>query len=99
MNHPRVKHVKKVVHNPNCVYVGRPTKWGNPFTIGKDGDRKRVIELYEEWIQENTPLLHSLHELKGKALLCWCDPLPCHASILAEIVEGLYLGRNVECVC
>jgi hypothetical protein len=29
-----------------AVYVGRPTKWGNPFEVGKDGDRDRCVELY-----------------------------------------------------
>lgn len=31
---------------PNTVYVGRPTKWGNPFEVGKHGDLKRCMELY-----------------------------------------------------
>jgi len=26
-----------------AVYIGRPSKWGNPFVIGKDGDREEVI--------------------------------------------------------
>jgi hypothetical protein len=25
------------------VYVGRPSKWGNPFVIGRDGSRDQVI--------------------------------------------------------
>lgn len=90
MNHPRVKHLKKVVHDSSCVYIGRPTKWGNPFIIGRDGNREEVIRLYEEWIQENISLLRDLRELKGKTLLCWCHPLACHGSVLAEIVDGLY---------
>jgi len=25
------------------VYIGRPSKWGNPFVIGRDGSRADVI--------------------------------------------------------
>src|ERR1700674_4289922 len=25
------------------VYVGRPSKWGNPFVIGRDGARDEVV--------------------------------------------------------
>lgn len=31
---------------PNTVYVGRPTKWGNPFEVGKDGTVRECVELY-----------------------------------------------------
>ena len=43
----------KVVHckkEPYDIYIGRPSKWGNPFSIGKDGTREEVIEKYREWI-------------------------------------------------
>lgn len=30
----------------DAVYVGRPTKWGNPFKIGIHGDRDKVVELF-----------------------------------------------------
>jgi hypothetical protein len=90
MNHPRVKNKRKVSNTANCVYVGRPSKWGNPFRSGIDGSKDEVIAKYEEWIQENTFLLLSLGELKGKTLLCWCDPRPCHANVLANLVDALY---------
>ena len=68
------------------VYVGRPSKWGNPFVIGKDGDRKEVIEKYRHYIQ-NSPLMADLDELRGKDLVCWCAPEPCHADILLELAN------------
>lgn len=46
----------KIVHckkEPYDIYIGRPGKWGNPFTIGKDGTREEVIVKYEEWIRNN----------------------------------------------
>ena len=30
----------------NAVYVGRPTKWGNPFVVGVDGTRAECLHLY-----------------------------------------------------
>jgi hypothetical protein len=71
------------------VYIGRPSKWGNPFREGRDGTREEVIKLYREWIQMQPKLLASLPELKGKRLGCWCKPAPCHGDVLVELVEDL----------
>jgi hypothetical protein len=76
----------------NAVYVGRPTKWGNPFKIGQmyQGvilDRQGVIDTFEDWFHysnEGIKLQQDLHELKGKDLVCWCSPEACHADILME---------------
>jgi len=69
------------------VYIGRGTKWGNPFIIGKDGTRKRVIELYEAWILTRPDLLEDLVELEGKVLGCHCKPLACHGDVLEQLIE------------
>ena len=34
------------------VYIGRGSIWGNPFIIGKDGDRDEVIKKYEDYIKK-----------------------------------------------
>lgn len=70
------------------VYVGRPTVWGNPYEIGPDGTRAEVIEKYRLWIESNIGLQNKAKlELKGKNLICWCAPLPCHADILLKIAN------------
>jgi hypothetical protein len=69
------------------VYVGRGSKWGNIFVIGRDGDREEVIRKYREWILENDYLLSCLSELKDKVLGCFCKPLKCHGDVLVELVE------------
>jgi hypothetical protein len=33
------------------VYCGRGSKWGNPFVIGRDGNREDVIRKYKEWVE------------------------------------------------
>lgn len=69
------------------VYIGRPSKWGNPFVIGKNGDRAEVIEKYRWWLMHSPELIDALPELKGKTLGCHCAPLPCHGDILLEMAE------------
>jgi len=71
------------------VYIGRPSKWGNPFEIGKDGNRTEVILKYRKYILNNKNLVKDLHELKGKTLGCWCKPKPCHGDVLVSLVDGV----------
>jgi len=77
-------------HEPYDVYIGRPEKWGNPFTIGKDGTRKEVIDKYAIWLESQPELIDSLAELKGKKLACWCSPQACHGDVLADLVNKFY---------
>lgn len=80
----------KVVHckrEPYDIYIGRPSKWGNPFEIGCDGDRQQVIQKYTEWVVKQENLLGSIHELEGKVLGCWCRPKECHGDVLIDLLE------------
>jgi hypothetical protein len=69
------------------VYIGRPSKWGNPFIIGRDGNRATVIEKYSKWIRTQPHLLNDLEELRGKRLGCFCAPQPCHGDVLIALLE------------
>ena len=69
------------------VYIGRPSPWGNPFVIGKDGSREEVIEKYKVWLDSQPYLLSKIHELQGKVLGCHCAPRPCHGNWLAELAN------------
>ena len=80
----RVVHCKKESYD---VYIGRPSPWGNPFRIGKDGSREEVIEKYREWIYTQYHLIQAIPELKGKRLGCWCHPEPCHGDVLVQLAE------------
>lgn len=73
----------------NFVMIGRPSKWGNPFVIGVDGNRDEVIRKYRRYLMNNIELLKSISELKGKVLVCYCKPKPCHGDILAELANAL----------
>lgn len=81
----RVVHCKK---EPYDVYIGRPSKWGNPFTIGKDGSREEVLEKYVRWFLDRPDLIEQARkELKGKTLGCWCAPKTCHGHVIAEVID------------
>jgi hypothetical protein len=85
MAHRLVVHCKRA---PYDTYVGRPTKWGNPFVIGKDGTRTEVIGKYRDWLGRHPALVaQARQELVGKILGCWCAPQACHADVLAEIAN------------
>lgn len=70
-----------------AVYVGRPSKWGNPFHIGPHGTREQVIERYRSWIKFHPTLMKELDELKGRDLMCYCAPEACHADVLLELAN------------
>lgn len=80
----------------DAVYIGRPSKWGNPFTH-KDGtlaqfkvsSREDAVAKYEEWLTNQPALIESARkELVGKDLVCWCKPAACHGDVLLKIANG-----------
>lgn len=85
---PKVFNQKTDKIPEDAVYIGRPSIFGNPFIIGIDGSRKDVIEKYRRHLALNTELRNLvIKELKGKDLVCWCSPLPCHGDVLLEIAN------------
>ena len=89
----RVVHCKREKFD---VYVGRPSKWGNPYThiVSKStlaqmvvATRDEAILKYEDWIKRQPELMASLHELRGKVLGCWCAPQRCHGDVLARLAD------------
>ena len=71
-----------------AVYIGRGSKWGNPFRIGLDGDRAAVILKHGRWLADQHHLLRALDELRGRDLVCFCAPLACHGDLLARLANA-----------
>lgn len=71
---------------PFDVYIGRPSLFGNRFTIGRDGTREEVIEKYAEWIVHQPEIMALLPNLWGKTLGCWCAPKPCHGDVILRLL-------------
>lgn len=79
--------------------MGRPTKWGNPYSIKSNGAITAFCDYqYElERTRQGFPTSMSKYmnyddikaELKGKNLACYCPWYqPCHAGILLKIANG-----------
>ena len=85
---PKVYNIKTDNVPADAVYIGRPSKYGNPFVIGPDGSRAAVIQKYREWLTANPKLTKSvIKELSGKDLVCFCSPKKCHGDVLLEIAN------------
>jgi len=100
----KIVHLKK--GDPYDVYVGRPTKYGNPFDVKTYG-RDKALELYLNWLFETPQGLIIIEsakaELPGKVLACWCAPkggieaetkLICHAQILSVVANEISEETN-----
>lgn len=89
---PRVlnKHIHKIPDD--AVYCGRPSKYGNPFIVGKDGDHNEVCNKFEKFI---LPKL-DVSELAGKDLICWCAPLRCHCESLLRKANALPIQPPIQ---
>jgi len=82
---------------PGAVYIGRPSKWGNPFSIGKDGTREEVLSKYIDWLHENPAFVADVRrELVNKDLICWCAPRSCHGDILLSLARGGPLPQSIK---
>jgi len=72
----------------------RITPLGNPFVLGRDGDRAIVIARHpDDHLPSRPAPLARLGQLRGKALGCRCAPAPCHADVLIRELARREAGR------
>jgi hypothetical protein len=77
------------------IYIGRPGPFGNPFKIGKDGDRDEVVRKFKWYfvrrIEEDVVFSGAVKMLKAEAtaLVCFCAPLKCHGDVISEYLETI----------
>lgn len=103
--------LNKHVHGipKGAVYIGRGSKWGNPFTSiqGRNtkasevvGSREEAIEKYRQWLWNNIQAgeiqLQELADLHGKDLVCFCAPKPCHGDVLERAAKWALAEINQE---
>jgi hypothetical protein len=80
------------------MYIGRPSPWGNQTTVGElkrlypeASDReiyKMAVNMFRLYAIDRLKREPSwLKPLKGKSLVCWCKPLPCHGDVLLELAN------------
>lgn len=97
--------IGKIVDS-DSVYIGRENKqkglkgspFANPFPINEDNDRNQVISKFKNYffneINEGRITKEELLKLKGKKLVCFCAPLPCHGDIIKQAVELLSINEE-----
>ena len=83
------------------LYVGRPSPLGNPYKLGRDGDRPTVIQKYRRWLwskiqRRDSAVIIELERLKALViageqveLMCWCAPQPCHADVIKNCINWM----------
>lgn len=64
--------------------IMRPSKWGNPFIIGRDGNRKEVCAKFDAYAEKHFSREEIL-SLKGLRLGCCCFPKQCHGQTLIRL--------------
>lgn len=88
---------------PNTVYVGRPSEFGNPFTVKEMGSARDAVSLFRakcltiHILSESDPshILNIVEKLRGKNLSCWCKiGDPCHADVLLKIAN--YSAKQIR---
>ncbi|ADC73234.1 conserved hypothetical protein (plasmid) [Thioalkalivibrio sp. K90mix] len=85
---PRVLNKHRDSRSPGSVYIGRPSRWGNPFVVGRDGTREEVVARYREWLLARPEKMEAARrELRGRDLVCFCAPKACHGDVLIEIAN------------
>lgn len=80
---PRVVNLNREGYD---VRIDRMTEFGNPFVIGKDGNREEVIRKFAEYAKRSRFIDNVLPTLLGQKLGCHCAPQPCHGDVLVEMM-------------
>ena len=99
-----IRIVNKRNYNNPGIYAGRPSPLGNPFVIGRDGDREEVIRKYRDFlktalrndrrIKAEFERLQELNKKGDVILICWCAPSKCHGDVIKEILESKDAKKN-----
>ena len=109
---PEYQNLKEWMKNPDNIYIGRagpvfinnerfPKKsslWANPYKIGIDGSREKIIYKYDKYIRKllkDKNIQKELFKLKDKNLGCWCHPDTCHGDVLLKLISEYCDGKII----
>lgn len=91
--------MNRLIYNKNidanipkdAIYVGRGSKWGNPFKAIECGSVDIAIDLYEEWLYNKLKVgeitLREISDIYNKPLICYCYPNRCHSEVLLKVAK------------
>lgn len=86
--------------DPDIVYIGRGSVWGNPFPMKdkSEQERYRVIKAYRQWLwfqqMQGQITKEMILDLEGKRLACYCAPKSCHGDVLIKAIEWAKQNEN-----
>jgi hypothetical protein len=109
MSKPKVLNKRADQIPKDAIYIGRGSKWGNPFSHLKNSQAKIIVATreesilcYKQWICRdyywpfipNPPTIKEIiDELCGRDLVCYCAPKPCHGDFLLEVANNNICGK------
>ncbi|MEK6883880.1 MAG: DUF4326 domain-containing protein [Nanoarchaeota archaeon] len=75
------------------ILICRPSTFGNPYIIGRDGTREQVIAkfkiYFEKKIEKDLQFRKEVLKLRGKRLGCFCKPnFACHGDVIKEWLDN-----------
>jgi len=76
------------------IYIGRGSKWGNPYRITATRSREESIKQFRNYAKNSSKIMKSILVLRGKRLGCHCVPEDCHGDVLAELAENEHLKNG-----
>lgn len=86
-----VNKYKVNMDDPDIIYIGRGSIWGNPYRMSDSRTRDDVVEAYRRYlwsaIRNGVVTKDMLKELDGKRLACYCFPQRCHGDVLKAAIE------------
>ena len=93
-----VNRYKVNMSDPDIVYIGRGSIWGNNYSHKegtkakfKVGTRDEAVDKYREqlWgmIRSGEVTKGMLLALDGKRLACYCAPQACHGDVIMKAIE------------
>lgn len=92
-----VGNIRREPFPTNGVYIGRAGHgqtgyFGNPYVLGPNNPRGSTIERYKAYfytrMREDSVFAARIHALRGKRLMCFCAPQPCHGNVIADYLNG-----------
>lgn len=86
---PRVLNARVDAIPADAVWIDRTTEFGNPYVVGRDGERGECVRLHAEMVDRMSHRQKELlrGRLRGKDLVCWCAPAPCHGDKLLAVAN------------
>ncbi len=87
--------VVNIKHDKYDFWCARGSIFGNPFILGRDGERDEVCDKFDEWFEfliKSKFVKDQLKQMKNKRLGCFCkqtdEEVRCHVDTIARYIDN-----------